>query len=136
MRTCNKNISPLHRRSIVPIASMMSICGGLTAVTPRIERGHFSTSTYYGIALIAVLPIIGTMIVIARYLSQETDEYMRHLVTQSILWGFGMVMVIDTFLGYVVQSYLPHTAALTALNLEIFLIASAIALRIQMGRNQ
>jgi hypothetical protein len=136
MRLCNKNLHPLQRRSMQLIGAMMAICGGFTAIFPKIERSHFSTATYCLIAALAVTPIIGTMIVIARYLDGEKDEYLRHIVTQSILWGFGLVMVVDTFLGYVIEYQSPHIPVLTALNLEIFLIVSAIALRIQLWRNR
>jgi Na+-driven multidrug efflux pump len=136
MRLCNKNLNPFQRRSMQLIGAMMAICGGFTSIFSKIERSHFSTATYCLIAALAVTPIIGTMIVIARYLDGEKDEYLRHIVTQSILWGFGLVMVVDTFLGYVIEYQSPHIPVLTALNLEIFLIVSAIALRIQMWRNQ
>jgi hypothetical protein len=115
---------------------MMAICGAFTAIFPRIERNNFLPATYYGIALIAVLPIIGVMVVIARYMSAEKDEYLRHIVVQSILWGFGFVMVIDTYLAYVIEYHSFHVPFFTALNLEIFLITAAIALRIQLGRNR
>jgi hypothetical protein len=136
MRVCNKNLTAVQRRSMQLIAAMMALCGGLGGILPRIERSHFSTATYCLIAALAVTPIIGTMIVIARYLDGEKDEYLRHIVTQSILWGFGLVMVIDTFLGYVIEYHSPHIPVLTALNLEIFLITAAIALRIQLWRNR
>jgi hypothetical protein len=115
---------------------MMASCAGITAIFPKIEASHFTVGVYVGIAAISVLPIIGTMIVIARYLAGETDEYLRHIVTQSILWGFGLVMVIDTFLGYIAVYHSPHVPFLTAFNLEVFLITSAIALRIQLSRNR
>ncbi|WP_263357377.1 hypothetical protein [Acidicapsa ligni] len=137
MRICNRNLTALQRRTMQLIGAMMAICGGLGGILPKIERSHFSTLTYCVIALLAITPIIGVMIVIARYLAAEKDEYLRHLVVQSILWGFGLVMVIDTFLGYIIVGYnSPHVPALTAFNLEIFLITAAIALRIQLWRNR
>jgi hypothetical protein len=136
MRVCNKNLTAFQRRSMQLIGAMMAICGGLTGVFPKIERSHFSTATFCVIAFIAVTPIIGTMVVIARYLAGEKDEYLRHIVMQSILWGLGLVMVIDTFLAYVIEYPSPHVPVITAFNLEIFIITAAIALRIQLWRNQ
>jgi hypothetical protein len=136
MRFCNNGLNPFQRRTMQLIGAMMSLCAGVTAVFPKIERDHFSSITYYLIAAIAVMPIIGTMIVIARYLAREKDEYLRHIVVRSILWGFGVVMVADTFLSYVVEYHSFHVPFFTALNLEIFLITSAIALRIQLWRNR
>lgn len=136
MRICNRNLTYLQRRSISLVGSMMAVCAGMGGLFSRIERSHFSTPTYYLIALFAVTPIVGTMIVIARYLTSEKDEYLRHLVVQSILWGLGLVMVVDTYLGYVIEHTSPHVPVLTAFNMEIFLITAAIALRIQLWRNQ
>ena len=136
MRLCNRNLTGLQRRSLALVGSMMAICAGTGGIFSRIERSHFSAPTYYVIALFAVTPIIGAMVVIARYLAAEKDEYLRHIVVQSILWGLGLVMVIDTFLGYVIEHASPHIPALTAFNMEIFLITAAIALRIQLWRNQ
>ena len=136
MRVCNRNLTDLQRRSIALTGAMMAVCAGMGGLFSKIERSHFSTPTYYGIALVAVMPIIGTMIVIARYIASEKDEYLRHIVVQSILWGLGLVMVIDTFLGYIVEYASPHVPVLTTFNMEIFLITAAIALRIQLWRNQ
>ena len=136
MSLCNRGVTPFQRRSIQLIGSLMAVSAGLTGVLPRIDRDHFSTAVFWLIAVIAVLPIVATLLVIARYLKGEKDEYLRHVVVQSILWGSGAVMVLDTFFGYVLPLASPHVPLLTIVNLEIFLIVSAIALRIQLWRNQ
>jgi hypothetical protein len=136
MPLCNQNITPLQRRCIQLIGAMMAVCAGMTGIFPRIDRNHLSAATFYLIAIIAVTPIIGTLLVIARYLKSEKDEYLRHIVVQSVLWGFGTVMVLDTFFGYVLPLASPHVPFLTVVNLEIFVITIAVALRIQLWRNQ
>lgn len=136
MRLCNRNLTPFQRRHIGLIAAMLGLCSAFTAIFPRIERSHFSTLTYCVIALVGVLPIVGTMIALGRYLTGETDEYLRSLAVRSVLWGFGVVMVLDTFLGYVIENQRLHIPTLTALNLEIFLVTAAFALRIQLWRNR
>jgi hypothetical protein len=135
MRLCNKSLNPFQRRSIQLIGSLMGSCVALGVVFQSIKPNHFSAATCAVIAAIAVTPIIGTMIVIARYLAGEKDEYLRNIVVRAILWGFGMVMVIDTFLGYLVQ-YEPVHPPFLLLNMDLFVITAMITLRIQMWRNQ
>jgi hypothetical protein len=135
MRFCNKSLNPFQRRSIQLIGSLMGSCVALGVVFQSIKPNHFSAATCAVIAAIAVTPIIGTMIVIARYLAGEKDEYLRNMVVRAILWGFGMVMVIDTFLGYLVQ-YQPVHLPFLLLNMDIFVVTAMITLRVQMWRNQ
>jgi hypothetical protein len=79
------------------------------------------------------------LVVIARYLTGETDEYLRSLVVRSILWGFGVVMIADTIIGYLIAYQAEeaiHLRSLGVLNLELFIITGAIALRVQLWRNR
>ena len=136
MRFCNKSLSAFQRRSVQLIGSMLGFCVAIS-VGPHVflERHHFSAATYLGIAVLATIPIIGTLIVIARYLAGEKDEYLRSLVVRSILWGFGVVMIIDTLLAYLVE-YHSIDIPFGLFNMEIFIVTAAIALRIQLWRNQ
>jgi hypothetical protein len=136
MRFCNKSLSAFQRRSVQLIGSMLGFCVAIS-VGPHVflERHHFSAATYFGIAVLATIPIIGTLIVIARYLAGEKDEYLRSLVVRSILWGFGVVMIIDTLLAYLVE-YHSIDIPFGLFNMEIFIVTAAIALRIQLWRNR
>ena len=80
--------------------------------------------------------IVMMMIAIARYLIRETDEYVRNLVIQSILWGFGLVMVADTILGYLIAYQSIHLRSFGVFNMDIFVVTAGIALRIQLWRNR
>jgi hypothetical protein len=84
-------------------------------------------------------PIIMTVVVIAQYLSRETDEYLRGLVVKSILWGFGVLMIVDTLLGYLVAFATMdsiHLRSLGVFNLEVFIVTAAIAFRIRLRSDQ
>jgi hypothetical protein len=73
--------------------------------------------------------------VIGRYLSRETDEFVRMLATHSLLWALGVTMVADTILGALNQyNFLP--GLLPVLNIELFWITALIALHIQLWRNR
>src|SRR5271154_3483005 len=102
MPNCNGNLTALQRRSVSLVGSSLAICVSITLALRSVQPNHFATTTYLLIASIGALPIVMMMIAIARYLIRETDEYVRNLVIQSILWGFGLVMVADTILGYLI----------------------------------
>jgi hypothetical protein len=136
MSLCHRNLTPFQRRSMQRIGGMIGGCVSLS-LFPELffDPKHFAPATHFAVAFLATFPVIGTLVVIARYLAGETDEYLRNLVVQSIMWGAGLVMVADTFLGYIVE-YMPLHIQFGVFNLELFIITGAIALRVQLWRNR
>jgi hypothetical protein len=135
MRACSKNLSAFQLRSMRQVGGMLAACVAVTTGVPALtDNNHLSATTHFVLGLLAVIPIIGTMIVIARYLAGETDEYLRSLVVRSILWGFGIVMVADTLLCALVE-YHPNHLPFGLLNMDIFVVTSMIALRLQLWSN-
>src|SRR5271168_3136431 len=135
MRFCRRNLTAYQRRSMRTIEIMMGICIALSVVLQAIlERHNLSLATRYGIAILSIAPIVGTMILIARYLRGETDEYLRNLVVESMLWGLGTVMIADTFFSYVElhSSFIP----IGNISVDIFVLVSTITLEIKLWRNQ
>lgn len=136
MLTCKQGLTSFQLRHIRLTAGMLASSVALTSGVPALSgRGVLSNSVQLVLGMLAVGPIIGIMVVLARYLRGETDEYLRSLVVRSILWGFGMVMVADTVIGAIVE-YHPHHAPFGLFNMDIFVVTSMIALRIQLWRNQ
>jgi len=114
------------------VGGMLAACVALSTGVPALtDSNHLSATTQFILGLLTVIPIIGTMVVIARYLARETDEYLRSLVVRSILWGFGVVMTVDTIAGALVE-YHPHHLPFGLLNMDIFVVTSMIALRLQL----
>jgi Na+-transporting NADH:ubiquinone oxidoreductase subunit NqrD len=101
MHFCKPKLSPLQRRTMGLLGATLGICSALSVTLNRIEPNHFMTATNLLLALVGAAPIISTMVVLARYLTRETDEYVRTVVVRSLLWGFGLIMVADTVLGYI-----------------------------------
>lgn len=131
----SKHLSSLQRSTVAGIAATMAISSSLSLEFHAIPSNHFASITYLVIATLGAVPIIVTMFLIGRYLLRETDEYIRSVVIQSLLWGFGLVVVADTILGYMIafESVLPiHLRTLGIFNMEIFVIATAVALRIRL----
>jgi|HubBroStandDraft_5_1064220.scaffolds.fasta_scaffold1003479_1 hypothetical protein len=139
MLSLHQNLSPLQRRTMSITGSSFGICAALSMSLHQVPLHHFAAVTYGVIALIGATPIIMTIIALGQYLVRETDEYVRSVVVQSLLWGFGLVMILDTVLGYLIAFASMdsiHLRSLGVFNLEIFVITAAIALRIQLWRNR
>ena len=135
MRFCRKQLTPYQRRCLGTIEIMMSICLALSMILQAIlVRHHLSPSLRYGIAVLAVAPLIPTILLIARYLRGERDEYMRNLVVESMLWGLGFVLTADTFLSYVPP--LSFFVGLGNVSLDVFVVAASATLEIKLWRNQ
>jgi hypothetical protein len=136
MSLCKRNLTVFQRRSMQRVGGLLGACAALSFF-PEIfqDPKHFSPATQWAMAILSTFPVIATMVVIARYLTGETDEYLRNLVVRSILWGLGLVMVADTFFGYLVE-YHPNHLPVSVFNMDIFVVTGMIALRIQLWRNQ
>jgi hypothetical protein len=89
----------------------------------------------YLLAILPAIPVIGIIAVVGRYLARENDEFVRMMVVQALLWGLGITFVTDTVLGGLYAA--PSIDRLIApLNLDLFVVSAAVALRIQMWRNR
>jgi len=136
MWTCNRELNPFQLRHVRLVGAMLLFSVAISSGVPALlGRKELSDLTQLFLGLLAAGPIIGIMIVIARYLRGETDEYLRSLVVRSILWGFGVVMISDTLVGGIVE-YHPHQAPFGLFNMDIFVVTAMIALRVQLWRNR
>ncbi|WP_263352578.1 hypothetical protein [Acidicapsa acidisoli] len=135
MQLCRRNLSTYQRRSMRTIEILMGLCIALSIVLQAIlERHNLSMVTRYGIAVLSIAPVIATIIVVARYLRGENDEYLRNLVVESMLWGLGIVLVADTFFSYV-QPY-SSLIPFGNISLDIFIVTSSITLEVKLWGNR
>ncbi len=142
MICCNRNLNAFQRRSMrlfgVCLLSLVVVTYSARYVFDRVRTGHLSPSTGYGMAVLSIIPMMAALLVIARYLSGETDEFVRAVVVRSMLWGFAAIMVGDTVLGFALQmsTQTRFVLILGIFNMDIFFVATGIALRIQLWRNR
>jgi hypothetical protein len=54
----------------------------------------------YALAILPSLPIIAGLAVSALYLAEEKDEFQRAVLTQSMLWGIGVILTATTVWGF------------------------------------
>jgi hypothetical protein len=101
----------------------------------ELRHGHPGIVTAWLLAIVCAIPVVAILAVIGRYLARETDEFVRMLVVRAVLWGLGITLVVDTILG-AMEAYHPLGGLLPALNVDLFIIAVGLALRVQLWRNR
>jgi xanthosine utilization system XapX-like protein len=54
----------------------------------------------YLLAVLPALPLIGSLAVVGLYIAEETDEFERSIVVQSMIWGLGAALSIGTIWSF------------------------------------
>ena len=54
----------------------------------------------YVLAVLPALPLIGSIAIVGLYIAEESDEFERSILIQSMLWGFGGALAISTIWGF------------------------------------
>ena len=137
MQLCNKHLTPIQRRSMQMFGGNLTLIVALTtAARVMHEQGRAIGPLYTVLAVLPVLPVIAILAIVGRYLARETDEFIRMIVMQSLLWGFGITMVADTLLGGLFPSDSHLGSLLPILNIDLFCVSAMVAQRVQLWRNQ
>ena len=71
-----------------------------------------------GLSLLPALPVLGCVAVIARYLVEEEDEYLRLRAAQASLIGTGLLLVAAILWGFLQQAGLAGAIASSAVKLR------------------
>ncbi len=133
---CKRQVSPLQRRSIQLFGANLCLTAVLSLATRDLFKGaHPSAALLYFIALLPAIPVIGIITVVGRYLARETDDFIRMVVVQSLLWGLGITFVVDTYLGGLF-AYPQIFRLIPILNIDLFCVSAMVAHRIQLWRNR
>ncbi|HEY6413906.1 MAG TPA: hypothetical protein VIX42_09470 [Edaphobacter sp.] len=54
----------------------------------------------YLLAALPALPLIGSIAIVGLYIAEESDEFERSIIVQSMLWGLGGALSISTIWGF------------------------------------
>jgi hypothetical protein len=65
-----------------------------------VSRGHLSGSVILWVALLPTVTVAAFILILARYLREEVDEFHRELVVRCLLWGTAAVMLVLAFHGF------------------------------------
>jgi hypothetical protein len=64
------------------------------------KHGHPTGGLAYLLAVLPSLPIIGELVVVGLYLTEEKDEFQRTVLVQSLLWGIGATLAVTSVWGF------------------------------------
>lgn len=131
-----KQLTSLQRNTMLCFSVGLLIVVGLSMVSRYVMNSGFAgRGITYLLAFVSVVPLVFIILVIARYLSRETDEFIRMLVIQALLCGFGTTMVADTFGGFLAQRGF-FEVPLQIFNIDLFCISAMITFRILLWRSR
>ena len=69
----------------------------------------------YFLAVLPALPVVGSLAIVGLYISEESDEFERAILVQSMLWGFGVALAIGSVWGSLEDfANAPHRSAFYA----------------------
>ena len=54
----------------------------------------------YLLAVLPALPLVASLAVVGLYIAEETDEFERSILVQSMLWGLGGTLSVATVWGF------------------------------------
>ena len=70
---------------------------------------HPTGFVVYLLAVLPALPLIGSLVVVGLYIAEESDEFERSILVQSMLWGFGGTFAVSTVWGFLEEfTNAPH----------------------------
>ena len=61
---------------------------------------HPTGLVVYVLAVLPALPLIGSLAIVGLYIAEESDEFERSILVQSMLWGFGGALSVTTIWGF------------------------------------
>jgi hypothetical protein len=129
-------LKPLQRRSGTQFGTLLILTMfTFAAAHLAVEHTIFSKPVLQLIEILPAVPVSAMIFIVGRYLNSETDEFIRMLVIQSLLWGLGATMIGDIVFGVIFEDFHSHGIS-QIYNIDIFCIIGLIALFIQLRRNR
>jgi len=93
--------NPAERRYVIRMWIMAALCVLFSLVAALVFRlSHPHNVVAYLVGVLPALPIIGALVYTGIYLAEETDEFQRNLLVQSLLGGTGGILAVITAWGY------------------------------------
>src|SRR6201986_3046102 len=103
-RTIVMNCSPISkagRRYIYRLAPTMALYVLFLFLSKwTFHHLHPTGLVVYLLALLPALPLIGSLVIVGLYIAEESDEFERMVIVQSMLWGLGAALSIGTIWSF------------------------------------
>jgi hypothetical protein len=93
-------VTKAGRRYIYRLAPTMALYLLFTYIAQwSFHHLHPTRLVVYLLAVLPTLPLVGSLAIVGLYIAEETDEFERSILVQSMLWGFGVALSISTVWG-------------------------------------
>lgn len=94
---------------------------------------HPTGSSVYLLALLPALPMVGSLAIVGLYIAEESDEFERFILVQSLLCGLGGALAVSTIWGVLEEfAQAPHHSAFYSyLFFWIFMAISGVFIRLR-----
>lgn len=92
--------SPAMRRLMTRFWPLMAAYLVLLLTVVAIIDAPSAPLGAYLLAGLPAAPLVGIIIVLALYLLEETDEFLKVRMVEALLWGLGAILVISTVWGF------------------------------------
>jgi hypothetical protein len=98
------------RRYIYRLAPTMLIYLVFTYIAQwSFHHLHPTGLVVYFLAVLPALPLIGSLAIVGLYIAEESDEFERSILVQSMLWGLGGALSVSTIWGSLEDfAHAPH----------------------------
>jgi len=94
-------LNPAIRHFIARFVSMIAVYVLVSlAIIHYLVRSHPTGPILYVLAVLPAIPIIGSIVVVGLYLSEEKDEFLRTVFERSLLWGMGGTLAMTSTCGF------------------------------------
>ena|SRR5579871_5586296 len=94
-------MSKAGRRYIYRLAPVMALYLLFLFIAQWTFNHHHPVGlSIYLFAILPALPLIGSLAIVGLYIAEESDEFERSILVQSMLWGLGGVLSVSTIWGF------------------------------------
>jgi len=94
-------LSKAGRRYIYRLAPTMFLYVVFLFIAQRTFHHHHPTGwVVYLLAILPALPLVGSLAIVGLYIAEESDEFERSIIVQSMLWGLGAALSVGTIWGF------------------------------------
>jgi hypothetical protein len=114
MNICGFDTKAQRRYAIRVAIAMATYIALLVTTIDILKLVHPARTLTLLLSILPSIPIIAVLVIAGLYLKEETDEFQRAMMVQSLLGGIGITLAIDSVWGFLEMfSHAPHLAPYT-----------------------
>jgi uncharacterized protein YhhL (DUF1145 family) len=140
IRELKRGLSPLQRLTLKRLWAIFWLFIIVNLPFDFAYENGYQPKTFITLfTLLLAFSIFAILIILGRYLGQETDEYIRMIVVKSLLWGAAVSAAEDAILS-TVQVWSSEANLMPSLrmslNIEFFVMGAVLSLAWQIRRHR